>query len=111
MSLFDKLFRSKTNRQGQKQATAPPVEDIQKREEENWKELPHYIEVDHENSKLVSTIIASIAAGDEQESKFEIAHVYEENPEAKLVSLIATSIAASNEPDSHFIVKKIYREI
>lgn len=83
---------------------------IVSQEQDDWELIPGYIPAEPEDTRLVTLIASSIAAGDQSESKFKVKKIWQRNPEVVTVSLIATSIASIDRPDSQLVVKSVYRK-
>lgn len=107
MGLFERLFgKSHKEASNETQSTETKIAPV----DDQWQEVPAYVETDPENYQLVSVIATAIASGDQPESQFVVKKILERNPEAKLVSLIASSIAAGDHPDSQLVVKRIAKK-
>lgn len=109
MSLFDKLFRKKSELLEPVPAKEIPFKaaDIST----DWQELPGYVPVDPAAETLVSLVATAIAAGDQPDSQFRVKRVLKRNPEIELVAVIASSLAAEAMPESQFRITKIAKKI
>lgn len=105
MGLLSRLFKKEED-----SPLALPAEPHHSSTDNQWKELPVFIEAVSEDYELVSVIATAIAAGTYENSQFIVKRILVRNPEAHIVSLVASSIAAGDTPDSQFYIKKIMKK-
>lgn len=109
MGFFKRLFDKRSE---VPTTTDTPTTATQNIDTEQWVAVEKFIPSnDPVENKLISVLMAAIAAGDNQKSHFSIKNIQKLNPKFKLVSLLATSIAAGDAPEKKFIVKSIQRKV
>jgi len=66
--------------------------------EQQWSELPAYVEATPADELKATVIVAAIVAGDAAKSRFVVKKVLIRNPEVSRVSVIAAVVAESRHP-------------
>lgn len=75
--------------------------------DEEWEDLPLYIEADAEEVGLVSVIASCLAAEHYPQSRFAVKQIRQFNPEAREIAVIAAGLAAEYADDCQLTVTKI----
>ncbi|MBO1305159.1 hypothetical protein JZO70_03230 [Enterococcus sp. 669A] len=107
MSIFDKFFKRTQDSDESQVAVEASIESVQEKDNDEWEELPAFIETDASEYELVSLIATAIATGDQPESQFVVKKIMQRNPEAQLVSVIAASLAAGSNEESQLSIRKL----
>lgn len=107
MALFDKFFKKDKIEKVSQSADEGTSENPLAEAQEDWEELPAFIETDPADYQLVSLIATAIATGDQPTSQFVVKRILKRNPEVRQVSLIAASIAAGDNPETQQRIRKI----
>lgn len=111
MGWFHSLFRKKTqNIENDFNNDNVVAEHSLVQSENEWQQLPEFVEVDSADYPLVSVIATSIAANDRPKSQFVIKRILQRNEEVKTVSLIAAALVASDSTNGQQIVRSISKK-
>ncbi|MDR2832332.1 MAG: hypothetical protein LBV67_01295 [Streptococcaceae bacterium] len=102
MSLFGSLFKKK-----KKDVLPIPDETSKVKIDDEWEDLPAFIETNPEEYELVSVIATAIAAGDKPESQFVVKNIKVRNPEVRTVSIIASALASEMTDGANLSIKRI----